>query len=207
MKTISGGFISKHSYFRNLIYLGGIRQSNLPQHESSIDNRHSSHFRQHVARIFECTHELYDNIDASIPTVRFPYQATAYIISSQGARDLLRIVDQLGGLVRPVSSMIMDMLESSDGCYTAYPLLTRPLSDGYEEVQSIKILTLEEMAAVESFEEANILPDHSSYKRDVAVAAVPRSLNSPTFTPSMSKLHNSNNYDASIILSLCNFQN
>jgi hypothetical protein len=70
-----------------------------------------------------------DDIPPPQPRRRFPYLATSYIMSSEAARTLVKLVDERG-FVAPVQYVLMKLLDLVSGCYTANPVLCLSMEDG-----------------------------------------------------------------------------
>ena len=82
----------------------------------------NAHFDQHIATVSEGNYDSMDDIPPSQPRRRFPYLATSYIMSSEAARTLVKLVDERGFVV-PAQFVLIKLLDLVSGCYTANSLL------------------------------------------------------------------------------------
>ena len=103
------------------MYIGGIKGENEQAYVQSVDHV-NGHFDQHIATVTEGNFDSMDDIPPSQPRRRFPYLATSYIMSSEAARTLVKLVDERGFVV-PTQYVLMKLLDLVPGCYTTYPFL------------------------------------------------------------------------------------
>ncbi len=85
----------------------------------------TSHFARHTARVFSGMHDTMDSTPPTLPRRRFPYDSTAYAISSNAARKLVHLV-ATKQFVSPTPMVLVKLLDLVDGCYTLQPLLASP---------------------------------------------------------------------------------
>ncbi len=108
--------------FSLFVYIGGVLKANEAAYAQKV--RHvNDHFDQHIPTITNGNHDSMDHLLSSQPRRRFSYAATSYIMSSEAARRLVKLVEDKGFNV-PTAYVLMKLLDLVDGCYTAYPYLT-----------------------------------------------------------------------------------
>eukprot|EP00052_Salpingoeca_macrocollata_P007447 m.59933 g.59933 ORF g.59933 m.59933 type:complete len:646 (+) comp16047_c0_seq1:133-2070(+) len=133
-----------------LVFLGGVGPERLgAYHSGRVLQPVNSLFATHVPSVFYA-HDYVpglDSVDVGQPTRRFLYNASAYIISSDAARELVDMVARLG-FACDVPRLLYRLMDRFADVYAPLPLLVST-QDTDEESEDSPMLSPEEIASAQ----------------------------------------------------------